>query len=291
MLIRFFRELDYAPVSQLLNAVYRNPTRMAHLTPERLRTEYRNRGTNPHENCVVLESPEGELVGFCGYEPLPDGRALLDGPVLHTEFRGQGWGQRLWQEVATLLRARGIRTVSVVLGEANGEGLDFAKRVGFAPEKTDVIVICENSARHEINPPDGISVSLADNDLDLAEYEDLHASLFSRRSLAYLGVLARADNYRIFVARDGADLVGHLELEFLDEVATIEAYGVATTHRRRGIGRCLLAAALNEAWSQPGIRLVRQIWKTSEPGFIKAYLDMGFVQKAAIHGLVRQLEG
>ena len=110
MLIRFFRDLDYAPVSQLLNAVYRNPTRMAHLTPERLRTEYRNRGTNPHENCVVLESPEGELVGFCGYEPLPDGRALLDGPVLRNEFRGQGWGRRLWQEVADLLRARGIRT-------------------------------------------------------------------------------------------------------------------------------------------------------------------------------------
>ncbi|MCA9796193.1 MAG: GNAT family N-acetyltransferase, partial [Candidatus Eremiobacteraeota bacterium] len=168
---------------------------------------------------------------------------------------------------------------------------DFARRVGFAPEKTDVIVICENPARHELNPPEGISVSLADNELDLSEYEDLHASLFSRRSLAYLGVLARADNYRIFVARDGQDLVGHLELEFLDEVATIEAYGVAPSHRRRGIGRSLLAAALNEAWSRPEIRLVRQIWKTSEPGFIKAYLDMGFVQKAAIHGLVRQLEG
>lgn len=290
MLIRFFREVDYPSVSQLLNQVYRNPTRMAHLTPERLRTEFQNRGTNPHENCVVLESSEGNLVGFCGYDPLPDGHtALLDGPVLLSEYEGQGWAHRLWQEVCDLLRARGIRTVSAVLGEGNERALEFLERVGFRQEKTELIVVCDQRTQHPVSEPDGITVRLADSGLDLADYEDLHASLFSRRSLAYLGVLYRSPDYLIFVAQEGDELVGHLELEILDEVATIEAYGVLPSHRRRGVGRALLARALNHAWQQPQVELVRQMWKTTEPGFLKVYLEMGFTQKAAIHGLTRKL--
>ncbi len=290
MLIRFFRELDYQPVSSLLNAVYRSPMRMALLTPERLRTEFRNRGTNPHENCVVLESSGGELVGFCGYEPLPNGRALLDGPVLREEYRGQGWGRRLWQEVADLLRARGIRTVSVVLGEGNNRGLNFLERLGFEREKTDVIVTCERRQKHPVLPPPGVTVEVSGPELDLSQYEDLHAALFNRRSLGYLEMLAGAENYRIFVARQGSQLIGHLEMEFMEEVATVEAYGVLPSYRRSGVGKALLAAALNNAWENEQTKMVRQIWKTSEPGFIKVYLEMGFVQKAAIHGFVRQLE-
>ncbi len=91
------------------------------------------------------------------------------------------------------------------------------------------------------------------------------------------------------MARAGEQLVGHLELEFLDEVATLEAYGVLPEHRRRGVGKALLAAALKTAWSTPGVTLVRQIWNTTEPGYIKVYLEMGFELKYAIRGMVRPL--
>lgn len=289
MVIRFFRELDYPPVSELLNLVYHNPTRMSRMTPERLRTEFNDRGTNPHESCVVLEAADGELVGFCGYDPMPGGRALLDGPVLKADYRGQGWGQRLWEEVSGLLRARGIRTIGAVLGEDNAHAEGFLKHLGFEDEKTDLIVTCERRERHPVSVPDGVVIERAGPDLDLAEYEDHHARMFARRSLGYLGVLARSGHYHIFTAREGRSLVGHLELEFLDDVATIEAYGVAPESRRRGLGRALLATALNHAWSEPSIRMVRQIWRTTEPGFLQVYLELGFVQKYAIRGLVRRV--
>lgn len=290
MLIRFFREVDYAPVSQLLNQVYRDPTRMTRWTPDRLRTEFRTRGTNPHENCVVLEDPDGGLVGFCGYDPLPGGRALLDGPVLHQKFRGRGWGQRLWQEVSSLLKVRGIRTVSAVLGDGNERALRFLNELGFRQDKTDVIVVNDQRRSYEVELPSEVAIRTAGDELDLSAYEDLHASLFARRSLAYLGVLFRNPDYILFTAESEGELVGHLELEILGEVATIEAFGVLPQYRRRGVGKALLAEALNHAWSREEVDLVRQIWKTSEPGFLKVYLEMGFTEKASIHGLTRVLD-
>ena len=290
MLIRFFREVDYAPVSQLLNQVYRDQARMTRWTPDRLRTEFKTRGTNPHENCVVLEDPEGDLVGFCGYDPLPGGRALLDGPVLDLKVRGQGWGQRLWQEVSSLLKVRGIRTVSAVLGDGNDRAQRFLNELGFRRDKTDIIVVNDRKNRYQVPSPQGVTLRRAGDELDLSAYEDLHASLFTRRSLAYLGVLFRNPDYLFFTAEFEGELVGHLELEILDEVATIEAFGVLPPYRRQGVGKALLAEALNHAWSREEVELVRQIWKTSEPGFLKVYLEMGFIEKASIHGLTRILD-
>ncbi|MEW6283872.1 MAG: GNAT family N-acetyltransferase [Candidatus Eremiobacterota bacterium] len=289
MHIRFFREADYQPVAALLNAVDVSPTRKARMTAERLRSELANRDNNPHENFLVLEGPSG-VVGFCGYDPMAGGRALLDGPVLAPELRRQGWGKRLFEELSAVMSIRGIRHVAVVLGEENEAGEAFLTHLGFRLEKTDVIVVCDTPSSPVVAVPDGVQVELAGPDLDLSAYEDLHARLFSRRSLNYLALLARSSNYRIFVARRGQELVGHLELEFLDDVATLEAYGVLPEHRRQGIGKALLAAALREAWAQPGVALVRQIWNTTEPGFIKVYLEMGFEQKYAIRGMVRELE-
>lgn len=290
MVIRFFREVDYEPVSALLNRVYRHPTRGGQLSPDRLRREFANRGNNPHENCLVLESPQGGVVGFCGYDPLPDGRALLDGPLLREEFRRQGWGQRLWQELSNLARARGIRTVSAVLGAEDGSATHFLERLGFQAEKTDVIMVSESPPAADLPlPPAGVTIEEAGSELDLADYEDLHARMFSRRSLSYLGILVRSPGYHVLVARRGDDLVGLLEWELHEEVATVEAFGIEPESRRQGIGRALLAAGLRRAWSEPGVRLVRQLWKADDTAYFKVYLDLGFQEKCSIRGLVRHL--
>lgn len=292
MVIRFFREVDYEPVSALLNQVYRNPTRAGHLSPERLRREFANRGNNPHENCVVLESPQGEVVGFCGYDPLSAGRALLDGPMLREEFRGQGWGLRLWQEISNLARARGIRTVSAVLSAEEGPASHFLERLGFQAEKTDVIMVSDHAPPGDLPaPPAGVTVEEAGPELDLADYEDLHARMFSRRSLSYVGILMRSPGYHVLVARRREELVGLLEWEVHEDVATIETFGIEPESRRQGIGRALLAAGLRRAWSEPGLKLVRQLWKADDAAYFKVYLDLGFQQKCSIRGLVRHLAG
>lgn len=293
MRIRFFHDADYAPLSRLLTGMQANPTRAAEMTPERLRQELASRGNNPFENFLVLETTDaaGRVVGFCGYQPLPQGRALMEGPVLEEEWRGQGWATRLFQELSAVMNARGVRTVNLVLGEENERGEKFAARQGFRHEKTEVIVVTETRTHPPTTPPVGIRIELAGSGLDLVTYEDLHGRLFTRRSPAYVGLLARMPNYRILVAREGNELVGFLELEFLDTVATIEAFGVAPEHRRRGIGRALLAAALDTAWEGPGTTLVRQIWNTTEPGYLKVYLEMGFTCKYAIRGMVREVNG
>jgi ribosomal protein S18 acetylase RimI-like enzyme len=288
MHIRFCRDADLASLCRLINELQRD--RASELTPERLRQELARRGNDARENFLVLEV-EGQVVGFCGYDPLPEGLALMEGPVVDPAYRGQGWGRRLWQELQALLADRGVRSVSLVLGADNQQGEEFALRLGFRREKTELIVFSETPRQYEVRPPEGVRVTAAGPDLDPVEYQEVHARLFARRSLSFMSMLAASPDYRIFVAHRGDLLVGFAEIELLGSVASIEALGVLPEERRRGIGRALLAAALNCAWAHPGIRTVRQIWRPSQPGYIEIYKQMGFSVKYAIRGLVREVEG
>lgn len=286
MHIRFCRDADLASLCRMLQQLQRD--RASELTPEGLRQELARRGNDPRENFLVLEV-EGQVVGFCGYDPLPDGLALMEGPVVDPAYRSQGWGRRLWQELQALLADRGVRSVSLVLGADNEQGEKFALRLGFRREKTELIVFSETPRHYEVRPPEGVRLAAAGPDLDPAEYQEVHARLFTRRSLSFINMLRASPGYRIFLARRGDLLVGLAEIELLDSVASIEALGVLPEERRRGIGRALLATALNYAWAQPDIRTVRQIWRPSQPGHVEIYRQMGFSVKYAIRELVREV--
>ncbi len=294
MIIRHFQASDYMPVAELLKQTYRDSARLSGLTPDRLKAEISERGGDPKKDYLVVENQQGELLGFCGYSTLPDGsQARMDGPVVAYSQRGQGLGERLWHELAGLMHSRRISNVSVMLEDENRLGEKFLRRLGFKQGSTQMIVTCDEPYQGGKPEIPGLTLRhvVAASNFDRDGYLAMHGKIFPPRSRSFLDLLLSLPDYHIFVAERSGEVVGFLELELSEETAIIESFGVKTDYRRSGYGAALLRSALEFAWQQPDVKLIRQIWKTDNPEFLKVYTSLGFRQKAALHQMTKPLNG
>ena len=292
MIIRHFQASDFSPVTELLNRTYRRSARMSGLTPARFKQEITSRGGNLMADYLILEGRDSEVLGFCGYSTHTDSaKARMDGPIIAYSERGQGLGQRMWHELADLMRSRKINSVSVLLEEDNRLAARFLDRLGFRRNSTQLIVTCDRPFQGKADPAPGITIRrITDSDVfDRDAYIAAHSKLFDGRSRAFLDLLIALPDYNIFVAERGGDIVGFLELELVEDTAIIESFGVRDDQRRKGYGSSLLKAALEYAWKQDGMKLVRQIWKTDQPEFLQVYTSLGFKQKTALHNMEKAI--
>lgn len=237
------------------------------------------------QDYLVLENRESEILGFCGYStPAGAARARMDGPIIAYSERGQGLGKRMWHELADLMRSRRVSSVSVMLEEENKIAARFLDRLGFRRNSRQIIVTCDKPYQGRVEVSPGITIRrITDSALfDREAYLQAHGKLFEKRSRSFLDLLIALPDYNIFVAESGGGIVGFLELELVEDTAIIESFGVRPDQRRKGIGSSLLKAALEFAWKQDGMKLVRQIWKTEQPEFLQVYTALGFKQKTAL---------
>ncbi len=251
MIIRHFQASDYLPVADLLKQTYRDSARLSGLTPDRLKAEISERGGDPKKDYLVVESQEGDLLGFCGYSTPSGGQARMDGPVVAYSERGQGLGERLWHELADLMRSRRVSTVSVMLEDGNRLGERFLKRLGFKQGSTQLIVTCDQpylGGKPEISGT-VLRHVVGGAGFDRDAYIALHGKIFQARSRQFLDLLISLPDYHIFVAERDGQMVGFLELELAEETAIIESFGVHPDHRRSGLGSALLCSPLSSLGS------------------------------------------
>lgn len=292
MIIRHFQASDFSPVTELLNRSYRHSARMSGLTPDRFKAEITARGGNLMQDYLVLEGRDSEVLGFCGYStPASASKARMDGPIIAYSERGQGLGRRMWHELADLMRSRRVNSVSVLLEEENRVAAKFLDRLGFKRNTTQLIVTCDRpfQGRVEAIPGSVIRRINEDTSFDRDAYLKAHGKLFETRSRQFLDLLVSLPDYSIFVAEKEGRIVGFLELELVEDAAIIESFGVMPEQRRLGFGSALLKAALEYAWKQDGVKLVRQIWKTDQPEFLQVYTALGFKQKTALYHMEKAI--
>ena len=294
MIIRHFQASDFSPVTELINRSYNKSANLSGLTPDRFKQEITSRGGNLMQDYLVLESRDEEVVGFCGYStPANANKARMDGPIVAYSERGQGLGQRLWHELADLMRSRRVNTVSVLLEDQNQIAAKFLDQLGFQKNSTQLIVTCDRPFEGRAEAPRGMTIRriTGSDHFDPDAYLAAYSKLFESRSRGYLDLLVSLPDYNIFVAEQNGQILGLLELEIMDETAIIEAFGVDPDSRRQGLGSALLKTALEHAWKQDGMQLVRQIWKTEQPEFLNVYTALGFKQKTALHHMEKAISG
>jgi GNAT superfamily N-acetyltransferase len=88
---------------------------------------------------------------------------------------------------------------------------------------------------------------------------------------------AYLDRGRVLVALDGARIVGHLQLTETDAAEEVEIKNMAVlaSHRRRGVGRALVGAALRLARTDSR-RLVRVATAAADLDNLRFYQRLGF---------------
>ena len=88
---------------------------------------------------------------------------------------------------------------------------------------------------------------------------------------------AYIDEGSVFVARDGDDVIGHLQLVAVDDprVVEIKNMAVASTRQGTGVGRALVEHALQSA-RRDGATRVLVTTSTGDVGNLRFYLRLGF---------------
>lgn len=292
MIIRHFQAADFSPVTELLNRTYRRSATMSGLTPDRFKQEISSRGGNLMQDYLVLEGRDEKVLGFCGYStPADAAKARMDGPIIAYSERGQGLGRRMWHELADLMRSRKVSSVSVLLEDENRIAARFLDGLGFRRNSTQLIVTCDRPFQGKAEAVSGTTIRrITEGDaFDRDAYLAAHSKLFEARSRSFLDLLISLPDYNLFVVERQGDILGFLELELVEDTAIIESFGVRPDQRRKGIGSSLLKSALEYAWKQDGTRLVRQIWKTEQPEFLRVYTALGFKQKTALHNMEKAI--
>lgn len=93
--------------------------------------------------CLVAED-NGKVVGYLTGEPneVVDWRPIktseLGSFYIAPEYRSQGVGAEMVEEFARWSKAQGAVTARVSAYVANQRGIDFYKKVGFAPESVEL---------------------------------------------------------------------------------------------------------------------------------------------------------
>ena len=95
-----------------------------------------------HDVLRVLTSPEDRVMGCAWAAPFPRDAETTDTAFLfdvsvRESYRGQGYGQRLAEDLFEQLRSRGVKTVNARLAKRNEGGAEFMKSIGFELQKED----------------------------------------------------------------------------------------------------------------------------------------------------------
>ena len=95
-----------------------------------------------HDVLRVLTSPEDRVMGCAWAAPFPRDAEMTDTAFLfdvsvRESYRGQGYGQRLAEDLFEQLGSRGVKTVNARLAKRNEGGAEFMESIGFELQTED----------------------------------------------------------------------------------------------------------------------------------------------------------
>ncbi len=227
------------------------------------------------ETVFVWESETGALGGFASVSVRPWADGCEEAPVPYLEgwyvaegLRLQGIGRALVQAAEDWARKAGFAELGSDARLDNPVGLRAHRRLGFEPTEQlqlfrKSLEPAEPEAPVRVEPHTGSRADLRPL-FELAE--DSAAQLDS-----YL------DAGRVLVAVQGEQIVGHLQLTATGAADEIEIKNMAVleTHRRLGIGRQLIAAAIELARVE-SCRTVSVATGAADLGNLRFYQRAGF---------------
>lgn len=223
---------------------------------------------------------DGKIEGYASMFPFWEG-AALEGPIVR-----EGDGKPLLVHLIRKAKLEGYPTLYAFPEVANTYARQLLESLGFAAQHTTYFF---STPRTDLTYPlpKGYHIRLAEP-CDPQVYRDI----FSRADDSWSMRLSWNDeeleehfssgDIELFVAYQGDEPVGLAELEIGDYDAEIAYIGVVPEHRGKGLGRALLGAAAERAFSDPQVQFLRVRAHDHEKEAQKLYKRLGFEQKEAV---------
>ncbi|GIW33697.1 GNAT family N-acetyltransferase [Meiothermus sp.] len=229
---------------------------------------------------VWLEA--GRVQGYGALVPFWDGVAL-EGPIIRA-----GDGKALLEHLVKKARQEGYPTLYAFPEARNRYARDLLEQVGFSAEHTTYFFAIGRTDLSYPVPP-GYKIELAEP-CDPQVYRDLYSRADDGWSLRlhwtdeelrqhFLG--AEVELFMAY-AEQGQAPVGMAELELDDTQAEIAYIGVVPEARGKGLGRALLGAAAEWAFSNPQIQSLQVRAHDHEKAAQALYKRLGFRQTSAV---------
>lgn len=257
-LLRRFRWSDLDGVLAVRNAEVGLVASQLPTTREGLEAYWRRALLRPERDLWLVERA-GEVVAYGSLGPWHSAEWLQVEIVVHPEWRGRGFGQALLRRLVSRARALGVSYLGAVADDVQEETVDFLRRRGFEAflprEHMRLRPIVAPQARpvaaYRLRPG-VVEESAALARLTNAAYGD-GEPVGQADAAGYRRYLAES-RARVLVVEEaaGGQLCGLCEVYGRDvaiEGAIVQSGHIASlavdpAHRRRGLGRWLLAGGI-----------------------------------------------
>jgi GNAT superfamily N-acetyltransferase len=213
---------------------------------------------------VRVAVQDGTVAGFSVLLERAGDACELDGLFVEPDRMRTGVGRRLIDDAAHIARQRGAVQIEVV---ANPQALAFYEAVGF---------VAAGEAQTRFGPAPRMSLPVVAIGLHTGSRACLR-ELFELAEDSADELDAYIDAGRVLVARDGGEVVGHLQLTETSAAGELEIKNMAVLPQRRrgGVGRALMAAALDLARSE-GRSTLLVATAAADIGNLRFYQRLGF---------------
>ena len=290
---RSYTSVDFARLLDLLDICYRYDLAGWVFDPDTRRNILLQDDFIPVEKRLWLVFHEDLLVGFLhlSSEQSPDQMIISCFGTVHPEFRRQGLGTEMFNLVKSITReiAPHGKKVSIrIPARKSVEGIyQYCEKLGLSILKQFSVLKLENHVEvREPVFPEGVKLRSFDPEKDLDEYQKLFYLVFPenflcKETLACELELPEFDpnNWLMLVEEKTSRIIGFsittLNYEIDETIGLIEYLGVHPDFQNRGLGKFLLASAVNHLRSK-NVSWVKVATEVRNIRALNLYYEMGF---------------
>ncbi|KGP91987.1 hypothetical protein N780_15545 [Pontibacillus chungwhensis BH030062] len=219
---------------------------------------------------------DGQIIGAIGVDvDLSDESGEVWGPFI-MEGTGYNLAERLWDELLVTLPTS-INTFSFLIHKDNDPAQTFLTRKEARKCQSHIVLQATLAQKPEENI---ISMIFPYTASDFKAFNALHNALFPDTYFSAHTIINRLNQDRelLFAKDTSGEMKGYVYIEAnpAHGEGSIEYIGVATQHRRKGLGKQLLTAALHHLFSYKSIQDISICVAKKNEAAISLYKRVGF---------------
>jgi len=235
-----------------------------------------------------------DIIGYIGISSFGGKGAPIEiNGMVHPEFRGQGVFKKLWELALEECRHRDSKSILLLCDRKSESGQRFIRGTGAKYKHSEYEMYLNKDYISNQEQCSGITLRRATNE-DAYEIARQNVIYFNRElqdsygkeinydieeaKLNEVMILPEEEEKRgmiVYLAEKDSQVIGKVHIQLISGVGGIFGLGVLPEHRRKGLGRAILMAAINKLIEKNANQIMLQV-ATGNLNALNLYKSCGF---------------